>query len=182
MPRRERARGADADRDDRLAERDDHDQPVALGEVAGHELPALGAEEVGPAHVEEQRERPEGALGEAVEERGRRPAAPTATAVLAARPEHRVAQAVVVGAGEHEEADVGDPDDAVGEGEDQGEVAEGFRHAERDDQQRGHRAEHDQPHRALLGVEHAGQPGVAGPGPPEHAQHEQALGEPDQDG
>ena len=32
--------GADADRDDRLAERDDHDQPVALGEVARHELPA----------------------------------------------------------------------------------------------------------------------------------------------
>ena len=26
--------GADADRDDRLAQRDEHDQPVALGEVA----------------------------------------------------------------------------------------------------------------------------------------------------
>jgi hypothetical protein len=33
--------GADADGDDRLAERDDDDQPVALGEVAGHELPPL---------------------------------------------------------------------------------------------------------------------------------------------
>ena len=32
--------GADADRDDRLAQRDDHDQAVALGEVPRHELPA----------------------------------------------------------------------------------------------------------------------------------------------
>ena len=92
--------------------------------------------------------------------------------------EHRVAQAVVVGAGEHEETDVGDPHGPVGECEDEGEVAEGLGHAERDDQQRRHRPEHDQPHRALLGVEHAGQPGVADPGPPEHAQHQQALGQP----
>ena len=59
--------GADADRDDRLAEGDDDDQPVALGEVAGHELPALGAEDVRPAHVEHQGERPERALRQAVE-------------------------------------------------------------------------------------------------------------------
>ena len=51
-------------------------------------------------------------------------------------------------------------------------------HAERDDQQRRHRGEDDQPHRALLGVDDAGQPGVADPGPPEHAEHQQALGQP----
>jgi len=50
--------GADADRDDGLAEGDDDDQPVALGVVARHEFPALGAEEERPAHVECQREDP----------------------------------------------------------------------------------------------------------------------------
>ena len=44
--RRGVAVGADADRDDRLAEGDDDDQPVALGEVPGHEPPAVDAEEV----------------------------------------------------------------------------------------------------------------------------------------
>jgi hypothetical protein len=33
--------GADADRDDRLAQRDDHDQPVPLREMTWNELPAL---------------------------------------------------------------------------------------------------------------------------------------------
>src|SRR5436190_2554547 len=63
--------GADPDRDDRFAERDDDDQPVALGEVAGNELPALGAEEERAAHVEAQRDRPQRGLGEPVH--GRRP-------------------------------------------------------------------------------------------------------------
>ena len=33
-----------------------------------------------------------------------------------------------------------------------------------------------QPHRALLGVDDAGQPRVADPRPPQHAEHQQALG------
>ncbi len=97
--------GADADRDDRLAEGDDHDQPVALGEMARDQFPAFGAEEVGPGHVEEEGERPERPLGEAVEERcrgqqddGNRRACGQA--------QNRVAQRVVLGAGEHEEDDL----------------------------------------------------------------------------
>src|SRR4051812_47166332 len=57
------------DRDDRLAQGDDHDQPVALGEVAGHELPALRAEQVRPDHVQAERDRPHHSTGQAVEER-----------------------------------------------------------------------------------------------------------------
>ena len=38
--------GPDADGDDRLAEGDDDDQPVPLGEVLGVQLPALGSEQV----------------------------------------------------------------------------------------------------------------------------------------
>ena len=67
--------GADADRDDRLAERDDDDQPVALGEVAWHQLPALRAEQHRPAHVERERERPQRALRRPVGERRARRAA-----------------------------------------------------------------------------------------------------------
>ena len=102
---------------------------------------------------------------------------PTATGGAGGQPEDRVAQRVVLGAGEHEERDLGAAHDAVDQREGERQVAEGFRHAERDEQQRRHRAEDDQAHRALLGVDHAGQPGVAGPGPPEHAEHQQALGQ-----
>ncbi len=168
--------GADADRDDRLAEGDDHDQAVALGEVAGDQFPAFGAEEVGPGHVEEEGKRPERALGEAVEQR-RRGQQRDGDGGAGGQPEDRVAQRVVLGAGEHEEGDLGAAHDPVDQREGKGQVAEGFRHAERDQQQRRHRAEDDQAHRTLLGVDHAGQPGVAGPGPPEHAEHQQALGQ-----
>ena len=57
--RADRDAAADADRDDRLPQRDDHDQPVALGEVGRHELPALGAEQVRTAHVQQQSDAPQ---------------------------------------------------------------------------------------------------------------------------
>ncbi len=46
--------------------------------------------------------------------------------------------------------------------------------AQRHDQRRRHRREQRQPHGALLGVDHARQPGVADPRPPQHAEREQA--------
>ena len=173
-PEVEGAGGADPDRDDRLAEGDDDDQAVALGEVAGDELPALGAEEVGTGHVEEDRQRPERPLGEAVEERGDDEEADRDRGA-GGEADHRAAQVVVVGAGEPEEGDVGGAEDADREGEGEAEVAEGLLDAERDDQHRRHRREDDQADRALLGVDDAGQPGVADPGPPEHAEDQQAL-------
>ena len=60
----------------------------------------------------------------------------------------------------------------------QRQVPERLRHADRGDQHRGHRGEEDEADRPGLGVDHAGQPGVAGPGPPEHAEHQQALRQP----
>ena len=87
-----------------------------------------------------------------------------------------MAQPVVVGAGEHEEGDVGDAEDAVGEGEGERQVAEGLRNAEGDDQQRRHRGEDHQPRRHLLRIDDAGQPGVSDPAPPKHTQHQQPLG------
>ncbi len=49
-------------------ERDDDDQAVALGEVLGHELPALRAEEVRAAEVDHDRDEPGDPLKRAVQE------------------------------------------------------------------------------------------------------------------
>ena len=103
---------AHADRDDRLAEGDDHDQPVALGEVGGLELPALRPEQERRAHVEDEREGPDRALDLAV---GERRAGEQRDADRRARREPRDGppELRLVPARDHEEPDVGDPDDAV---------------------------------------------------------------------
>ena len=62
--------GADPDRDDRLAERDDHDQREALGEVGGVHAVARHAAHERPAVVDRQRGHPQGGLQRAVGERG----------------------------------------------------------------------------------------------------------------
>ena len=65
---------------------------------------------------------------------------------------------------------MGGPHDAVGDGEGEGAVAEGLGDAERHDQEPGHGREHDEPDRALLGVDDARQPRVADPRPPQHGR------------
>ena len=137
---RRRASAPDADRDDRLAEGDDDDQAVALGEVARDELPALGAEEERPAHVEQQRERPTARPAPAPSSSDAATSRPTPIAVLRRGRSTELAQLRVVAAGEHEQRDVRGAHDAVGERELSAEVAERLGDAERDDQQRGHRA------------------------------------------
>ena len=76
---------AGADRDDRLAERDDDDRAVALGEVAGNELPAVGAEQEGSADVEHHRDAPD-AQPRAPAANAAANSSPTPTAVLPASP------------------------------------------------------------------------------------------------
>ena len=68
-----------------------------------------------------------------------------------------------------------DADDAVGDGERQGSIAEGLRDAEGDDQQADHGPEHREPHRALLGLDEVRQPRVADPCPPDHREDEHAA-------
>jgi hypothetical protein len=63
--------GPGADRDDGLAQRNEHDQAVALGEVVGDQAPALAVDEERAAHVECQRQHPQHALQRAVGEGGR---------------------------------------------------------------------------------------------------------------
>ena len=91
---------------------------------------------------------------------------------------HRVAQARVVPARESEERELHEADDRVGGGEEQRRVVERLRHAEGDDEQRGHRDEDREPDDPFLRIDHARQPRVADPCPPEQAEHEEAPGEP----
>ena len=166
--------GADPDGDDRLPERDQDDQPVALGEVPGLELPALRAEEVGPCDVEHERQRPD-----------RRPPPPLEEGAgdQQAHPERgahrqsidRPAKARVIAARESEHPDLPEADGAVGDRELEREVPECRRHADRDDQQGDHRAEDHHPHLHVLRVDDAGQPRVADPRPPQQRQDQQPL-------
>ena len=179
-PRRRRRRHvvtrADADRDDRLAQRDDHDQAVTLGEVGRLKAPALRVDEQRAGHVERDRERPQRALERAVGERGGEQQA-AADGRADEQPPDVAAQLRLVAARDQEEADLRVADDRVGAREQQRLVLERARDGERDDEERGHRGEHHEPHAALLGVDDARQPRVADPRPPHHAEHEQALGE-----
>ena len=60
---------ARAERDDRLAERDEDDQAVALGEVPGREVPAAGAAETAPSESTTIASDPERDLRVAADER-----------------------------------------------------------------------------------------------------------------
>ena len=155
-------RHAHADRDDRLAEGDDQDQAVALGEVGRHQLPALCAEEVGPGHVEGERQTPQADLRGAVQER-RADEDPDADGGAGRQTDHRSTQLRLVAAGQHEEADVGGTDDRVREREGQTEVAEGLGNAEGGHQQARHRREHHAADGTLLRVHDAREPRVADP-------------------
>ena len=169
--------GANADGDDRLAEGDDDDQAMPLGEVAGDELPALGAEEVRPTHVEQQREGPQRSLREAIEGRGA-DQEPHADRSAHRQRGHRLAKRGVLPAGQHEEGDVRGAHRPVGQGEVERELVEGLGDADRDDQECSHGREDDDAHGALLGIDHARQPRVTRPRPPEHPEHQQALRQP----
>ena len=170
-------RGASSDGDDRLAQGDDDDQPVALGEMRRDEPPALRSEQERLAHAEQERQRPYRRLRESVEER---------RAHEQADPEGRPAgqsdggltERRVAAAGQHEEGDVRPADRSVGQGEFERELVEGLGHADRDDEEGGHGGEDRDAHRALLRIDDAGQPRVAGPRPPQHPEHEHSLRQP----
>jgi hypothetical protein len=145
--------------------------------VAGHHPPALDAEEVRAAIVEQDRDAPDRALQRPV---GERRADQQADADRGRHRErdHRRAQVRVVAAPDREQHEMRDPDAGVGEREQQRRIVERLGHAQRGDEERRHRPEHRDPHHALLGVDEARQPRVAAPGPPQHREHEHRLGEP----
>jgi hypothetical protein len=76
------------------------------------------------------------------------------------------------------ERDVTRPHDAVSNREGEGAVAERFRDTERDDQESGHGAQHDEANQALFGLDEAREPRVAHPRPPQHREHEHPAADP----
>ena len=84
----------------------------------------------------------------------------------------------VIRVGEPEEHDLAEADDRVRGGEGERRAVERARDGERRDEQGGHGDEDRDPDRALLRVDDTRQPRVADPRPPEHAEHEEARGDP----
>ena len=106
----------------------------------------------GTAEVEDQRGRPEDRLAAAADQRPREQQPDADRGAHLERPD-RLAQVGVVAAGQQEERDMGGTNDPVGDRELDREVAVGLRDADRGDQQAGHRREHRDSHRVVLGVE-----------------------------
>ena len=163
-----------ADRDDRLAQRDDQDQPEALGEVLRVHVPALDAGAEDEPAVEHDRRDPQqvarGArrtpareddqpgpgISDAVERRSRRARAPGS-------PRAASAYSAACSSAHREVAEA--PSAVVGER---------FRRGERHDQHRRHRREHHDARQHELWVDRARQPRVARPRPPEAPGREPA--------
>ena len=76
-----------------------------------------------------------------------------------------------------EEREVPQTHDGVEEREPERAITERLRDRVRNNQEGGHDREHHESDRALLGLDHAGQPCVAHPGPPQHGEHEHASGD-----
>ena len=164
---------ADADRDDRLSEGDDDDQPVTLDEVRRRETPAPPAADERTEVVDRQGGDPQPDLHRPINEAGdqqqRRP-----DDGAGREPEDGGEQLRIVATGDREEDDMENADDEIRDGEDQGLFPERHRRRQGHDQHRGRRGEHGQAYGALFGVEGVGQPGIGRPGPPQRGQQQPA--------
>ena len=167
-----------ADRDDRLAEGDDHDQREALGEVAGRDAGsrarrtrtgprspvASATTHTPPARSPSRNAAAISSAGAGIAVPGQpcgSPGAASMSSFASAKMKMWSQRAGRVGEREHERV-----------------VPERLRHGERRDQERAHHGEDQEPLAALLGGDVVRQPRVRRPGPPERAQHEHAAPEP----
>ena len=183
---------ADAERDERLAERDDHDEAVPLGEVVRAQLPPLGAGDERCSDVDRDRDRPEQAARppgreEGCDEDERRPEEQARR-----QPRHSGADIGLVAADHAEEHHVGDAHREVRDAEEKGlvarssgdvaELAECSRRGERGQEHRAHRREHDEAGDPVLGVGGRADPDVGDPGPPQHGENGHAAQQPEPGG
>ena len=177
-PKRTPAR-ADAERDDRLAERDDDHRAVALGEVARFDPPALDAPDDEPAVVDEQRGDPADCARCSVERapnhEQRAPRATSSRPIAILLPAR--ARIVPRARDRRVAAYVQRAYDEVGDAEDQPVAAERVRHRQRGDQHRRHRRQQDHTNQTLVGVSCVAQPRISRPREPEHGEDRQSLDE-----
>jgi len=168
------ALGADAERDDRLAQRDDDDQPEALGEVAGLDLPLVHTADVEADDVDPDGEDPARGPDRAVEDPGEDEQQRDGQH-RACEAADDVGQARVLAAEEDVGADVQDAHDGVGDAEGQRVAAERVRHGDGGDQHRRRGGEERDAEQAVVGGRLVAEPGVGGPGPPDDDQDRHAL-------
>ena len=173
--------GAHAEGDDRLAERDDDDQAVPLGEVRRRvQPPSLGPTQVDPDVVHRHGHGPDHQLGRGVEE-GTRDEQHCEDRDGHCRPDELQQQAAVVTCGHGVDHQVDDAHEDHGDGERQravpaaGDVMERLDDRESGDEQRHHREHHTGPDDALVGLRLVAQPRVGAPGEPQQAQHHDAA-------
>jgi hypothetical protein len=160
---------ADPDRDHRLPDRDQHDEPVPLDEVGDADLELLGRpHERDDEPLEGGRGRPERELGRAAE-RAADDDQRHRGGVVAPQADHAAHGAHP--RGPREEPGVHRDHDGVGEAEGQPAAAEGARDGEGDDEERRHPGEEHDPPRDAVGRHRVGEPRVAGVHPEDHRQH-----------
>ena len=167
---------ADPDSDDRLADRDQHDQTVSLDEVAGLDHEAGVVDQLRRDPFEAERRRPRGRTAPS---RPRLPPATTRSAVdrlNGARP--RMAWTTLICDERanipmwmHDHGEVGEPEDGAA-------AREGARHGERDDEEAGHPSEQRQTPRDAVQGDRVRQPRVAAVHPEDHAEHHRDLQQP----
>ncbi len=147
---------------------------MPLGEVLGRDAPAVEVPDRRAKVVDRERDHPRRNAGVAVEEGGHHEQR-RAEQLGGRDPEQGVAEVGVVPADDRVEDEMDRPDEEVREPEEDGVVSEGARNRERDEEHRAHGGEHREPDTALVDVQRAREPRVAGPRPPERGEHEHAA-------
>ncbi len=171
------ASGPEADGDQGLADRDDHDQAVPLDEVCRPHSPAARAGEQRTEQTDHERSQPEQGPEPAVEE-PRRDDQGRAGEGRGSAPQDRRQKVSVSACSERVEREVHDVHDEEGDPEDDTVLAERFGDGQRGDEHRRHRNQHRPPDRALIGIDSVRQPRVSRPRPPERAEDQEAVREP----
>jgi hypothetical protein len=124
--------GADPDRDERLAGRDDDDQPVSLGEVLGGDPPAAShSDHDGAEVVDRKRDDPDRDTRVPLEEAGEHQQQ-GAHDRGRSEPDKGAPPVGIVAADDGREGEMKQPDEEVGDAEQHGVVSERARHRQRD--------------------------------------------------
>ena len=162
----------DAYGDDRLAERDEDDQTVPLGEVLGCDPPASSdADDDRAEVVDRERDDPDDDSRVPVEE-ARDDEERRADQGRGREPKDRAAAFGIVASHDPGENEVKRADEEVRDGEQQRVVSERPGNRERDEEHRPGRCEHDESHTAFVDIGRARQPGVGLPRPPDRGEDE----------
>jgi hypothetical protein len=172
-----KARGPEADRDDRLTQRDDDDESEPLDEVLRGDAEASHVTDQRTEVHDRDRDPPEGDTGGSLEG-GRDHEEDRGDHRPGERPHDGPEQIPVTATGLGEQHEMEAADHQIGDGERHGVPPEGLGRCERHQEHRAGRGEHGQPDAALLRIQHVGEPGVRGPRPPDDGEQQQAAPEP----